>query len=123
MTADFATRCAEAVKAVPHRPTCAGWGFSCPKCGGSWFGSAFGPAPERAITTRDCHDEYGVGCRWIGPDSPDLFVVRGACDCDRDERIGRGMAALASVAAGSWRTDFADSDKDKALAAFAEAAK
>ena len=42
--------------------------FTCPECGGHWFGSSGLP-----IESRHCHDEHQTGCRWAGPaDGPHM---------------------------------------------------
>ena len=78
MAADFATRCIEAVKAVPHRAYCATIAYA--------------------------------------------SYTEAWCDCDRDERIGKGLAAVVDLsydrALEQW--EFTD---DEALAVFAEAAR
>lgn len=75
--------------------------FTCPKCGGHWFGSTSGP--NHRIVERECHDEHGIGCRWRG--GPD--------DGMSGEALHRGVNALlaevealrGALAAESERTD------------------
>jgi hypothetical protein len=62
----------EAVKAM-REETLADTKFCCPSCQGAHFGSSLDT--EGNIVERECHDEFGHGCRWRGPDNtPMLFV-------------------------------------------------
>lgn len=36
--------------------------FTCPKCGGGYFGSS--ELPD-GLSRLHCHDEFGVGCKWF----------------------------------------------------------
>lgn len=43
--------------------------FTCPKCGGRFFGSRMSKDPstgELRSVERFCHDEFKVGCEWHG---------------------------------------------------------
>lgn len=43
--------------------------FTCPKCGGHYFGSSLTTVNGRAVIVgRQCHDQFGKGCEWHSND-------------------------------------------------------
>lgn len=51
--------------------------FCCPECGGTYFGTENATLPF-SQWVRQCHDQYGVGCRWQGKDKDCILNARGA---------------------------------------------
>lgn len=48
--------------------------FCCPECGGTYFGTT-GVTKPKSQWIRDCHDQYGIGCKWSGKDKD--CIVKG----------------------------------------------
>jgi len=41
--------------------------FSCPKCGGHYYGSICERRPDGSFwkVAEECHDQHGVGCKYV----------------------------------------------------------
>jgi hypothetical protein len=66
--------------------------FSCPKCAGSYFGTQNPGERDRSKWVRQCHDQFGIGCRWSGIDAECMVSREDAYD-----RIRGGVDSAVKV--------------------------
>ncbi len=100
--------------------------FCCPKCGGSHFGSWFNGSE---IAGRECHDEFGINCRWTGSDTecfPAPTTPAPRCqyceDRARMEAVAQRAYDLGKQAGGAPETATLDVDEmERAIFNYANA--
>lgn len=53
--------------------------FVCPECGGTHFGTQNATLPV-SQWVRQCHDQHGIGCRWVGKSKDCILKAREAAE-------------------------------------------
>jgi hypothetical protein len=52
--------------------------FTCPKCGGHYYGSMCERRPDGSFwkIAEECHDQHGVGCKYVEPKEVLLIAAK-----------------------------------------------